>query len=56
MYLCKGSCDSYRGTLQNASLYAAQNGQPPIAVPVFAHKAGCTVSASGGAGSSGDGG
>jgi hypothetical protein len=51
MYLCKASCDAYRDTLRNASLYAAQNGQPPIAVPVFSHKAGCTVTASGGAGS-----
>ncbi|MDB4938855.1 MAG: hypothetical protein JWP87_5827 [Labilithrix sp.] len=51
MYLCKASCEAYRGTLRNASLYAAQNGQPPIAVPVFSHKAGCTVTASGGAGS-----
>jgi hypothetical protein len=51
LYVCKASCDAYRNVLRNASLYAAQNSQPPIAVPMFAHKQGCTVTASGGAGS-----
>jgi hypothetical protein len=55
MYLCKASCDAYRGVLRNASLYAAQNGQSPIAVPVFAHKQGCAVTANGGAGSNNGG-
>jgi|GEM_PF-555203 len=50
-YLCKASCEAYRNVLRTASLYAAQNGQSPIAVPVFAHKAGCPITASGGAGS-----
>jgi hypothetical protein len=50
VYLCKTSCEEYRRVLRTASLYAAQNGQSPIAVPVFSHKQGCTVSASGGAG------
>jgi hypothetical protein len=51
LYLCKASCEAYRDVLRTASLYAAQNGQSPIAVPVFAHKQGCPVTASGGAGS-----
>jgi hypothetical protein len=55
VYLCKTSCDAYRNVLRTASLYAAQNSKPPIAVPVFAHKQGCTVSANGGAGSGGGG-
>ena len=50
-YLCKASCEAYRTVLRTASFYAAQNGQSPIAVPVFAHKKGCTVTANGGAGS-----
>jgi hypothetical protein len=41
IYLCKTSCDAYRGVLRNASLYAAQNLQPAIAVPMFSHAAGC---------------
>jgi hypothetical protein len=45
-YLCKDSCDAYRNVLRTASLYAAQNSQPPIAVPVFAHKQGCGPSGS----------
>lgn len=49
-YLCKATCEAYRNVLRTASLYAAQNGQSPIAVPVFSHKKGCTVTASGGAG------
>ena len=40
VYLCKASCEAYRDVLRKASLYAAQNGQSPIAVPVFSHKAG----------------
>lgn len=55
VYLCKASCDAYRNVLRTASLYAAQNSKPPIAVPVFAHKQGCTVTSSGGAGSGGGG-
>ena len=51
VYLCKASCEAYRNVLRTASLYAAQNGQSPIAVPVFSHKAGCPVTAGGGAGS-----
>jgi hypothetical protein len=51
-YLCKKTCDDYRDVLRTASLYAAQNGQSPIAVPVFAHKPGCTIAdKAGGAGS-----
>lgn len=50
-YLCKSSCDAYRNVLHTASLYAAQYAQPPIAVPVFAHKQGCPIAASGGFGS-----
>lgn len=41
LFLCKASCDAYRNVLRNASLYAAQNLQPAIAVPMFSHKAGC---------------
>jgi hypothetical protein len=52
-YLCQDSCTKYRDILRTASLYAAQNGQSPIAVPVFAHKQGCPVPAGGGAGSGG---
>ncbi len=51
VYLCKASCDAYRGVLRNASLYAAQNGQSPIAVPVFSHINGCPATVGGGAGS-----
>lgn len=52
VYLCKSSCDAYRNVLRNASLYAAQNLQPAIAVPMFSHKAGCEPAAGGkGAGS-----
>ena len=51
VYLCKASCEVYRNVLRTASLYAAQNGQSPIAVPVFSHLKGCTVTAGGGAGS-----
>jgi hypothetical protein len=50
-YLCKSSCDAYRNVLHTASLYAAQYSQPAIAVPVFAHKQGCPIAASGGFGS-----
>jgi hypothetical protein len=53
VYLCKASCDTYRNVLRTASFYAAQYSQPPIAVPVFAHKAGCVVPETGGAGSGG---
>jgi hypothetical protein len=41
VFLCKDSCDAYRAVLRNASLYAAQNLKPAIAVPMFSHKAGC---------------
>ncbi len=51
VFLCKASCEAYRNVLRTASLYAAQNGQSPIAVPVFSHLKGCPVSAGGGAGS-----
>ena len=50
VYLCKATCEAYRSVLRNASLYAAQNGQSPIAVPVFAHNQGCPATAGGGAG------
>ena len=53
IYLCRKTCDDYRDVLRTASLYAAQNGQSPIAVPVFAHKPSCPVPAGGGAGSPG---
>ena len=45
VFLCKASCEAYRNVLRTASLYAAQNGQSPIAVPVFSHLKGCPVSA-----------
>lgn len=51
VYLCKASCEGYRSVLKTASLYAAQNGQAPIAVPVFTHNKGCPVTTGGGAGS-----
>ncbi len=51
VYLCKASCEAYRTVLRTASLYAAQYGQSPIAVPVFTHLKGCPVTAGGGAGS-----
>jgi hypothetical protein len=47
VYLCKASCDAYRGVLRNAALYAAQNLEPSIAVPIFAHKQGCAPAAGG---------
>jgi hypothetical protein len=42
LYLCKASCDAYRAVLRTAGLYAAQNLQPAIAVPIFSHKQGCS--------------
>lgn len=52
IYLCKASCNAYREVLRIASLYAAQNLQPAIAVPMFSHKTGCAPIAGGkGAGS-----
>ena len=47
IFLCKASCDSYRQVLRLASLYAAQNLQPAIAVPMFSHKTGCEPKAGG---------
>lgn len=47
LFLCKTSCDAYRDVLRTASLYAAQNLQPAIAVPMFSHKAGCEPVAGG---------
>jgi hypothetical protein len=42
VYFCKASCDKYRAVLRTAALYAAQNLQPAIPVPVFSHKQGCS--------------
>lgn len=42
LYFCQASCTAYRNVLTNASKYAALVSQPPIAIPVFAHKAECS--------------
>lgn len=47
VYLCGDSCTGYRSVVRTAALYAAQNLQPALAVPVFAHKEGCAPTASG---------
>lgn len=39
--VCGQACEDYRTVLQNAAAYAAQNLQPALAVPIFAHKIGC---------------
>lgn len=41
IFLCQASCDAYRTTLAQASDFALIYQQPPIAVPVFAHKEAC---------------
>jgi hypothetical protein len=41
LFLCAESCTAYRNTLAQASDYALIYQQPPIAVPVFAHKKAC---------------
>jgi len=41
IHLCADSCAEYRNTLAQASDFALIYQQPPIAVPVFAHKQGC---------------
>lgn len=41
IYICGKSCTDYRDTLKNAALINLPFGQPPPAMPVFAHKPGC---------------
>ncbi len=41
IHVCGQACTSYRTTLRNAAGYAAQYGQPSLAVPLFAHQGEC---------------
>ncbi|HVH43999.1 MAG TPA: hypothetical protein VM925_16720 [Labilithrix sp.] len=41
IFLCGDSCSTYRNVLASASDFALIYQQPPIAVPVFSHKAAC---------------
>lgn len=41
IFLCADSCTAYRNTLAQASDFALIYQQPPIAVPIFAHKKAC---------------
>ncbi len=41
VHVCGKACDDYRETLKTAAGYAAQYGQTALAVPLFAHHAGC---------------
>lgn len=41
IFFCQDSCKKYQGVLSAASDFALLYQQPPIAVPVFAHKASC---------------
>jgi hypothetical protein len=41
VHVCGKACDDYRNTLRTAAGYAAQYGQPSLAVPLFAHSAAC---------------
>ena len=41
VFVCGKACSDYRDTLRKAAAYAASYGQPSLAVPLFAHKAGC---------------
>ncbi len=41
IFLCADSCTEYRNTLAQASDFALIYQQPPIAVPIFAHKKSC---------------
>ncbi len=41
IFLCADSCKAYRDTLAQASDFALIYQQPPIAVPIFAHKKAC---------------
>jgi hypothetical protein len=41
IFLCNNSCTDYQNVLAQASDYALLYGQPPLAVPIFAHKASC---------------
>jgi hypothetical protein len=41
IYLCQDSCTKYRDVLAQASDFALIYQQPPIAVPIFAHKKAC---------------
>ncbi len=43
--VCGAACDAYRGVLTTAFAYAAQTGQPALAVPVFAHTKSCAPKA-----------
>jgi hypothetical protein len=47
VFLCKKSCDAYRGVLAKSQDYAALTGQPALAVPMFVHKQGCDPQAAG---------
>ena len=41
IFVCGKACDDYRNTLRTAAGYAAQYGQPSLAVPLFQHQAAC---------------
>lgn len=41
IYICGSSCADYRTALKNAALVNLPFGQPPPAMPVFAHKPNC---------------
>ena len=41
IHVCGQACTSYRSTLRNAAGYAAQYGQPSLAVPLFSHRGDC---------------
>jgi hypothetical protein len=41
IYICGEACTKYRETLKNAALVTLPFGQPPPAMPVFAHKKNC---------------
>jgi len=41
IHVCGQACTAYRNTLRNAAGYAAQYGQPSLAVPLFSHRGAC---------------
>ncbi len=41
LHVCGQACTSYRDTLRTAAGYAAQYGQPSLAVPLFSHRGVC---------------